>query len=253
MSVRIESRSGKERKWAFDGVDRLPLWNVVYLGTMPYEPALNLQHRIVDARHKGALGTDTVLLLEHLPVFTLGHNGGLENLMVSWEFLSQKGIQVVETERGGNITYHGPGQIIAYPIIRMKFARLGITEYVAGLEEVMIRTASDWGVSARRSSVNHGVWVGNRKIGSVGIAIRRGITFHGIALNVDLSLEPFSWIHPCGLTGFSMTSLKQEGARDVDMEQVRDGIVHHMEAVFGIRSVELDSNAFQRRFPLSAL
>lgn len=221
------------------------IWHIAELGTQAYRPVLDLQRRLVDELHSGTLDADTLLLLEHEPVFTMGHNGGRENLMVSEGILKQKGIEVVETERGGNITYHGPGQIIAYPIIRMNGSGLGIPGYVEGLEEAMIRTASDWGVGAERSALNHGVWVGKRKLGSVGIAIRRGIAFHGIALNVNLSLEPFSWINPCGLSGVTMTSLKEEGAQNVDMALVRGGIVRHMAAVFGIKTVPVDSGAFE--------
>jgi lipoate-protein ligase B len=222
-------------------------WHIAELGTQPYRPVLDLQHRLVDERHRGTLEADTVLLLEHEPVFTLGHNGGRENLTVSEEVLKQKGIEVVETERGGNITYHGPGQIIAYPIIRMNDSRLGIPGYVEGLEEVMIRTASDWGIAAERNTLNHGVWVGRRKLGSVGIAIRRGVAFHGIALNVNLSLEPFSWINPCGLSGVAMTSLKEEEVRNLDIDLVRDGIVRHMATVFGVETVPVDSGEIKRQ------
>ena len=231
-------------------IESLSVWKIVDLKTQPYMTALNLQHRMVEARREGTLEKDTVLLLEHPPVYTLGHNAGLENLKVSKEVLKQKGIQVVKTKRGGNITYHGPGQIIAYPIIDMKAASLGISEYVEGLEEVMIRAAWDWGVRAQRNSLNHGIWVGDKKLGSIGIAIRHGIAFHGLALNVDLSLEYFSWINPCGLNDISMTSLKQAGIDNVDTNKVKDGIVLHMEAVFGIKPIRWNSHEFLRQFPL---
>jgi len=203
-------------------------------GARDYIPILRLQHRLVSARREGTLGTDVVLILEHTPVFTLGHNGGRENLQVSEEFLRKRGIQVVRTERGGNITYHGPGQVIAYPIIDLRAARLRVTAYVEALEEVMIRTAADVGVQAGRSPLNHGIWVGNRKLGSIGIAIRHGITFHGLALNVSLSLEPFSWILPCGIPDIAMTSLKEAGARDSDMEDIRENVGVHLQDIFDI-------------------
>ncbi len=230
-------------------MNRARIWHRAELGTQPYERVLNLQHRLADELHKGTLEADMMLLLEHEPVFTLGHNGGRENLTVSEEFLRGKGIEIVQTERGGNITYHGPGQLIAYPIVRMNTMGLGIPKYVEALEEVMLRTASDWGVSAARSNRNHGVWVGNKKLGSVGIAIRRGISFHGIALNVHLSLEPFSWINPCGLFGVAMTSLKEEGGRHLSMTLVRDAMVRHMESVFGIRTVPVAVHTCETRFP----
>lgn len=197
-------------------------------GLQPYRPILYLQHRLVSARHSGSLKTDIILLLQHEPVFTLGHNGGRENLKVSEEFLRQKGIQVVKTERGGNITYHGPGQITAYPIINLRTVRLRVTDYVSSLEEAMIQTAADYGISAHRNSLNHGVWIGDRKLGSVGIAVRHGITYHGLALNVNLSLEPFSWIIPCGLQGITMTSLKEAGDHDISCKDVKETLAHHL-------------------------
>lgn len=231
-------------------IGRTRVWKIVDLKTLPYMTALNLQHRMVEARRKGTLKKDAVLLLEHPPVYTLGHNGGLESLKVSKEFLEQKGVRIVKTKRGGNITYHGPGQIIAYPIIDLNTDKIGVLEYVAGLEEVMIRAAWDCGVKAQRNSLNRGVWVGNKKVGSVGIAIRHGITFHGLALNVDLSLEYFSLINPCGLNDISMTSLKQEGMGNVGVKEVKDGIVRHMETVFGIKPIKWNPDDFLRQFPL---
>ena len=242
----------KMENMTINEIESLSVWKIVDLKTLPYMIALNLQHRMVEARREGTLEKDTVLLLEHPPVYTLGHNAGLENLKVSKEVLKQKGIQVVKTKRGGNITYHGPGQIIAYPIIDLKTDKSGVLEYVSGREEVMIRVAWDCGVKAQRNSLNRGVWVGNKKVGSVGIAIRHGITFHGLALNVDLSLKYFSWINPCGLNDISMTSLKQEGRGNVDAKEVKDGMVRHMETVFGIKHITWNPDDFLRQFPLIA-
>ncbi len=196
-------------------------------------PILHLQHRLVSARHAGTLSTDLILLLQHEPVFTLGHNGGRENLNVSENILRKKGIQVVQTKRGGNITYHGPGQVIAYPIIDLRARRLRVTEYVWMLEEAMIQTAAAHGVNARRNPRNHGIWVGEKKLGSVGIAVRHGITYHGLALNVTLSLEPFSWITPCGLTGVAMTSLREAGAGDVSPREVMETLSRCLKEFFG--------------------
>lgn len=240
----------KLEKMTINNMDHSHIWKIVDLEIIPYMHALDLQHRMVEARRNGIMKTDTVLLLEHPPVYTLGHNSGLGNIKVSKEILKQNGIQVVKTKRGGDITYHGPGQIIAYPIIDMKATRLGITEYVAALEEVMIRTSWDWGVKSKRNSLNRGVWVGNKKIGSVGIAIHHGITSHGIAFNVDLSLKYFSWINPCGLNDITMTSLKQEGADKIDIKEVKNKIVFHMETVFGIKPFIWNSREFLRQFPL---
>lgn len=226
------------------------MWRVVDLGLLPYMAALDLQHRMVQARYEGNLGEDTVLLLEHPSVYTLGRNGGLENLKASPELLKEMGVPVVRTMRGGDITYHGPGQIIAYPIIDLRTDKIGVFDYVSGLEEVMIRVAQDHGIEAQRNALNHGVWIEGKKVGSIGLAIRHGIAFHGLALNVDLSLTYFSWINACGLKDISMTSLKQAGVKNIDIKLVKNRIVSHMEEVFGVKAAEWKSGDFLREFPL---
>jgi len=201
---------------------------------MPYEEAWDLQTRLVEARRSGVLSTDMVLFLEHPPVFTLGRRGGRENLLVSESFLERSGVPVVHVERGGNITYHGPGQLVGYPILELRGAGLGVTEYVEGLEEVMIGVASEFGVRASRDSRNRGAWVGNRKLGSIGIAIRHGIAFHGFAFNVNLSMEPFGWINPCGLQEVGMTSLEQELSENIPMDRALESTKRHLQSVFGL-------------------
>jgi lipoate-protein ligase B len=226
-------------------------WKTVYLkGPYPYRPILDLQYRLVAARREGTLNTDVVLCLEHTQVFTLGHNGGIENIKVSPAFLRTRRIEVVKVERGGNITYHGPGQLIAYPIIDLRQSRTRIATYVEALEEVMIRAAADCDVRATRDSLNHGVWVGSRKLGSIGIAVRHGITFHGLALNVNLDLQPFSWIAPCGLANISMTSLKEVSGRDRDMDVIRERLIRHMEDVFEVSLQNWEISDFTREFPI---
>lgn len=209
-------------------------WIYVDLPTVEYREAWDLQKAIVAARRGGIIGADIVLFLEHHPVFTLGRRGGLGNLTVSEELLEKEGISVIEVERGGDITFHGPGQLVAYPIIDLRAARLGVVYYVTALEEVMIRTAADWGIRAERNPRNRGVWVGERKLGSIGVAIRRGVSFHGLAFNVNTPLTPFSWIHPCGLENTEMTSLQRELSREVPMSEVRNAARHHFEAVFQV-------------------
>jgi lipoate-protein ligase B len=143
-------------------------------------------------------------------VFTFGRNGGRENLTVSEDFLKDRGVTLVQTDRGGNVTCHGPGQAVLYPVVDLEQARIGVTDFVYGLEEIMGQTARDFGVPIHRDPRNHGMWKGPRKIGSVGLSIKHGISIHGLALNVSMDLTPFSWINPCGMSGVSMTSLKQE-------------------------------------------
>ena len=212
-------------------------WFLTELPVVDYGEARDLQFRLVAERKAGVIDTDIVLLLEHPPVFTLGRRGGIENLTVSKEFLEKEGVSVIQVERGGNITFHGPGQIVAYPILSLNETRLSVTDYVECLEEVMIRTAADFGVMAERNPINRGVWVGLKKLGSIGIAVRKGISFHGMALNVNLSLTPFSWINPCGLEGVAVTSLEKELEQKVSMERVRRRVKHHIERVFGVELV----------------
>jgi lipoate-protein ligase B len=209
-------------------------WFCLELDRLDYTEALALQHRLVSARKTGALDRNVVMLLEHPPVYTLGRRGGRENLRVSEAFLERSGIRVIQVERGGNITYHGPGQLVAYPIFDLDAARLSVTDYVFNLETVMLRTARQWGVAADRNDANRGIWVGPNKMGSIGIAIHRGVTYHGLALNVNPSLEPFSWINPCGLQGVGVTSMQQEAARIVNMAEVRRAFKNGFQEVFGI-------------------
>jgi lipoate-protein ligase B len=188
------------------------------------------------------LEADVILCIEHPRVFTLGRRGGRENLCVSDEFLTQKGVAVVPTERGGNITYHGPGQLVVYPIIDVRRRRLTVVEYVSGLEQAMIRTAAHWHIAARSDPANRGVWLGGDKLGSVGITIRRGVSFHGLALNVNTDMEPFAWINPCGLNEVRMTSFERYLNGPVSMTDARQVMADHMAAIFGIdlaaRSIE---------------
>lgn len=212
-------------------------WRCVELPETTYRAAWKLQTDLVAARKDKAVETDIVLLLEHPPVFTLGRRGGLENLTVTEAFLKDSEIPIIQVERGGDITFHGPGQLVIYPIVDLTFARLGVVDYVEMLEEVVIRVAADWGITGERNPMNRGVWVGNSKLGNIGIAVRRGISFHGVALNVNLSLDPFTWINPCGLKGVGVTSLEMELGHKVPMESVRKAVKRHLEDVFGVELV----------------
>lgn len=192
----------------------------VDLGLSGYRATYNLQVALAEKRKNGEI-EDLFLVTEHPGVFTLGRRGGRENLTVSEQFLENRGIPLVHIERGGDITYHGKGQLVLYPIIHVRQAGLTVSDYVFLLEEVMIRLAARFGVTAARDARNHGVWVLNKKLGSVGIAIRHGVSFHGLALNVNVSLEPFSWVNPCGLRGVEMTTLSKECGGEVTMGMVK--------------------------------
>jgi lipoate-protein ligase B len=217
-------------------VDRpRPAWYIADLGTVDYAPALDLQHRLAAARADGALPAELLILIEHPPVFTLGRRGGRENLKVPPEVLECAGVPVIQAERGGVITYHGPGQIVLYAIVHLAAAGLSVVGMVERLEEVMIRTCAAWGIAAGRNALNRGAWVGPRKIGSIGLAVRRGVSFHGMALNAAVDLTHFGWISPCGLDGVAMTSMHLESDRPVAPAAVRRTLGEVIAEVFAVR------------------
>lgn len=210
------------------------VWWVFEPGCMAYTDALALQHQLVRKRKSSLLGSDLLILLEHPPVFTLGRRGGRENLRVSRDFLDKSSIPIIQSERGGNITYHGPGQLVAYVIMDLEASRTSVKSLVSQLEETMLQTAAWYGIAAVRNSANRGIWVGNNKMGSIGIAIRKGVTYHGLALNVNLSLEPFSWINPCGLQSVGVTSIQQESTNpSITMQSVQQVYKNQFMTVFG--------------------
>ena len=216
-----------------------------HLGLVDYQVVRELQLQLVAARLRGGQD-DTVLVTEHPAVFTLGRRGSREHLGVPESFLAGRGIEVVQIERGGDITYHGPGQLVVYPIVHLRANHLSVTEHVTRLEELMLRLAADFGVTARRDSRGRGVWCSGDKLGSVGIAVRHGVAFHGLALNVNTSLLPFSWINPCGLSGVRMTSLSREAGRDVPTIEAARLLPHHLQDLFG-GVVEIGSEDLLRK------
>lgn len=198
------------------------------LGRIAYGEALALQEELLEQRTAGRI-TDTLLLLEHEPaVITLGRGAKEEHLLRSREALALQGIEVHETGRGGDVTYHGPGQLVAYPIIDLKPDRQDVRKYVAALEEIMIRVALQYGITASRVAGLNGAWVGDAKLGAVGVRIRRWVTMHGLALNVSTALDAFDLIVPCGIRDRGVTSLERELGRTVAMDEV----VEHTIAAF---------------------
>ena len=218
----------------------------VNLGLMEYNQAWALQSELVAAKIDGRLSRDIFLLVEHPAVFTLGRRGGRDYLQVGEAVLKQAGIPIVQAERGGYITFHGPGQAVVYPIIDLEERRLGVAEYVAALEEIMLQTVGSLGLQAHRSSTNPGIWMDNRKMGSIGIALRKGISFHGLALNVNLDLTPFSWIQPCGLAGVSMTSVQQELGQKMPMQIVFQTLKKNFQSVLGLNINDLSCSDLQQ-------
>ena len=221
-------------------------WQLLNLPVTAYREALQLQHRLVSARVAGKC-RDVVIVVEHPPVFTLGNRGGAENFLVAEELLAEHQIEVVQTERGGNITFHNPGQLVVYPIVDLRQAGLSVHRYVEMLEEVMIRTALHFGIHAGRNAKNRGIWVGEAKVGSVGIRVRRQVSFHGLALNVSNDLTPFSWMHPCGLSGVSVTSLTKEKCCEIPLALVRERLIAELQILFVVSLQEISSVAFKQR------
>ncbi len=202
------------------------------LPILPYRQAHDLQISAVEARRAGRLNREVILLLEHPPVFTLGRRGGQDNLLIPPADLGARNIEIVPIERGGDITYHGPGQLVVYVMMDIRSHRIGVTDFVACLENAMVRTAACWGVTARGDDQNRGAWIADRKLGSIGITVRRGVTFHGLALNVRTNLEPFQWINPCGLIGCRMTTLEMEAGVPIGMDAVRRQMADHLSDLF---------------------
>ena len=203
------------------------------LGRVPYADALALQRSLVEDRRGGRVD-DLLLLLEHPHVLTLGvrGDGGRSHILATPDALDSRGVEVHETGRGGDITYHGPGQIVGYPIINLQPDRCDVHRYVRDLEEVLIRTASDYGVEAGRVEGLTGVWVGREKLAAIGVRISRWVTSHGFALNVTTDLEYFNLIVPCGIADRSVTSLAALLGRPVDRPGVEDRIAAHFGEVF---------------------
>jgi lipoate-protein ligase B len=212
------------------------------LPMLPYRRAHELQLCVAAARSGGRLAREVMILLEHPPVFTMGRRGGLDNLIVPPADLSARNIEMVHIERGGDITYHGPGQLVVYIVMDIRSRKMAVTHFVACLETAMVRTAARWGVAARGDELNRGAWVGRRKLGSIGITVRRGVTFHGLALNVHTDLEPFQWIHPCGLKQCRVTTLEQEAGVPVKMEAVRRQMAGHLSDLFDMELTRIDQD-----------
>jgi lipoyl(octanoyl) transferase len=201
------------------------------LGRLRYAEGLELQARLVEDRVTGRI-PDTLLLLEHEPVFTLGRNARRENVLFPADALRAQGFEVFETGRGGDVTYHGPGQVVGYPIIDLKPDRQDVHRYVRDLEEVMIRTCADFGVDAARIKGCTGCWVGDAKIGAIGVRLSRWVTSHGFAFNVNVDLKPFEMIVPCGIREKGVTSLERLLGRELELELVSDRLARAMLTVF---------------------
>jgi len=227
--------------------------NVLYLGRVDYSIALEFQQTLVRLLKEGRI-THTLLLLEHPPVITLGRNAGAQNIVASREFLTANGVELHETDRGGDVTFHGPGQLVGYPILDLRAfePRIGAVDFVRKLEEVLIRTCGDLGVVTERVPGLTGVWTQNEvpaKIAAIGVHISRAVTSHGFALNVNTNLDYFKLIVPCGISDKPVTSLEQEMAqsflsRDRNVpavEELAQQVARNFGRVFEAQTLWLES------------
>ena len=201
-------------------------------GYLDYQAAIALQEELIGCRQQGLTG-DTLLFVEHPHVYTLGRGGKEANVV------APKDVPVYRTSRGGDVTYHGPGQLVVYPIIDLRSKlRKDVHRYVRNLEQSTILTLADFGIVGTRRPPYTGIWIGDRKIGAIGVAVRRCITFHGLALNVNTDLSYFQRIVPCGLAWADVTSMALELGAEQNMERVRDSFLHHFTELFGYSKTE---------------
>jgi len=259
-------------------ITKSALISVLQLGTVDYATGLRLQEKLVALRKEGRV-SDTLLLLEHAPVITLGRNAKATNIIASPELLAQRGVVVFECDRGGDVTFHGPGQVVVYPIFDLRSfpsssenrKTMGVIEFVRNLEEVLIRTCAEFGIPTKRIAGLTGVWtepveiaesstqpdgrgrpspqgsgqptspVNEAKIAALGIHISRGVSSHGIALNVNTDLSFFNLIIPCGITSKPVTSVQKESGREISMQNVAHALARNFGHVFHSQILWLDS------------
>lgn len=211
-----------------------PPLELVRLGRRPYLEAYACQRERVRRRQQGAV-PDALLLVEHPPVITLGRGGGHENILVAREALTQMDVEVAEIERGGNVTFHGPGQLVGYPILKLEGDEQDLHELLWRYEEALIGALARFGVEASHRPGLTGVWAGEQKIASIGVSVSKWVTFHGFALNVSTDLRWFDLINPCGLRSNLMTSLERLTGRTHDLDEVGDTVAQSFARLFGRR------------------
>jgi lipoyl(octanoyl) transferase len=227
------------------------LW-VVDLGTLPYAQALELQRDVARRRIRGDIDQDVLLLVEHPPVITLGRSAKHANLIAAPEFLASHGVELFDVERGGDITFHGPGQLVGYPIIDLKRHRQDLHWYLRQVEQTLIDAVGAFGLGAGRVVQHTGVWVDvgrvPRKLASIGVHARDWVTWHGFALNVNTDLSYFNLIVPCGITGVTMTSVARElQSGSVDMRAVRDAVASAFGRTFDLAPRTMDPTELAHR------
>jgi lipoate-protein ligase B len=209
---------------------------------VPYQEALELQKKLVELRSRDSI-QDTLILLEHPPVFTVTREATRRNLLASPQALEEKGIAVHQTNRGGDITYHGPGQLVGYPIISLRDRGKDLHRYIRSLEEMIILLLKEYGICGHRDSINAGVWVEGDKIAAIGIAVKASwTTMHGFSFNISTDLSHYSFIVPCGIVGRGVTSLAKILGKAVSRQEVEGKLIPHFEEVFDVtcREVSLE-------------
>jgi lipoyl(octanoyl) transferase len=225
---------------------------VVRCGIVPYEEARQAQRRLEGARQRNEV-PDVLLLLEHPPVYTRGRRSTPDELPMGAQWYEMQGIEVRDTDRGGRVTYHGPGQLVAYPIVSLRPYGDDVLEYVRGLEQVMIGALGEHGVRAGLVEGQTGVWVGERKIGSIGVHVSRGVTTHGLAVNVSNDLQPFEWVVPCGIEDCKVTSLSRELGAEQDLGAFADTVAARFAEVYDRAPVVADAADLGLDLPAATL
>ena len=215
---------------------------VADLGVMPYAAALELQREVARRVISGEIAEDVLLLVEHPPVVTLGRASREDHLLASPELLRARGAELFEVERGGDVTFHGPGQLVGYPILDLKRHRQDLHWYLRQVEEALIRTLAGIGIVAGRQAGQTGVWTGGRKIASIGVHAREWVTWHGFALNVSTDLSWFELMVPCGIAGVSMTSIERETGESLPLEVVADRVLSSFSEVFDVTAQRIDAS-----------
>jgi len=207
---------------------------ILDLGTIDYSEALKLQHELVNKRRSGEI-SDSVLIVEHPAVFTIGRSGSRRNLLVSEEYLKGEGIRVIDVDRGGDITCHSPGQLIIYPIIDLSAGsrKRDLHKYLRDLEEIVIRFLRRCGAEGQRLPDETGVWAANKKIASIGVGAKDWVTYHGLSININNDIGFFSMINPCGIKGLKVTSLKDIFKREIPMQTAKNILLDEFKKIFG--------------------
>jgi lipoyl(octanoyl) transferase len=218
----------------------------VFLGTVEYLRAVELQMQVSQAKKQG-FEEDVLLFLEHPPTITLGRNGKWAHLLVSGQELSARGVACFESDRGGDITFHGPGQLVGYPILQLEREERDVRRYMRGLEEALIRVLADYGIVAARQEGLTGVWTSRGKIAALGVHISRWITRHGFALNISTDLSCFDWIIPCGVSGRGVVSMSSILGLQVDLGEVAKKFVCEFDSVFGRKTIWVSEDEFKDR------